>query len=53
MKKDDMNEIMDDKLWMKSMMESVRKEPPENLSYIIMQVHMKVFVNKASLPPCK
>lgn len=36
MKKDNMNEIMDDKLWMKSMMDSVRKEPPENLSYRIM-----------------
>lgn len=30
------NEIMDDKLWMKSMIESARKEPSENLSYRIM-----------------
>ena len=31
------NEKMDDKLWMKSMMESARKKPSENLSYRIMQ----------------
>ena len=36
MKENSNNEIMDDKLWMKSMMESVRKQPSENLSYRIM-----------------
>ena len=36
MKEKDENEIMDDKQWMKSMMESTRKEPSENLSYRIM-----------------
>lgn len=30
------NQIMDDKLWMKSIMELSRKEPSENLSYRIM-----------------
>ena len=30
------NNIMDDKQWMKLMMESARKEPSENLSYRIM-----------------
>ena len=36
MKEKDENEIMDDKQWIKSMMESTRKEPSENLSYRIM-----------------
>ena len=36
MKKDNMNERMDDKLWMKSLMESALKEPSPNLSYRIM-----------------
>ena len=36
MKLNNKNEIMDDKQWMKSMMESARKEPSENLSYRIM-----------------
>ena len=36
MKDNNINEKMDDKLWMKSMMESARKEPTENLSYRIM-----------------
>jgi len=36
MNENNMNEKMDDKLWMKSMMESARKEPSENLSYRIM-----------------
>ena len=36
MKENNKNETMDDKLWMKSMMESARKEPSENLSYRIM-----------------
>lgn len=35
--KENKKEIMDDKLWMKSMMESARKEPSENLSYRIMR----------------
>lgn len=37
MKNNISNEKMDDKLWMKSMMESARKKPSENLSYRIMQ----------------
>lgn len=37
MKDNNSNEKMDDKLWMKSMMESARKKPSENLSYRIMQ----------------
>ena len=36
MKKDNMNEKIDDKFWMKSMMESARKEPSPNLSYRIL-----------------
>jgi len=36
MKENNKNERMDDKLWMKSMMESARKEPSENLSHRIM-----------------
>ena len=36
MKENDRNKSMDDKLWMKSMMEAARKEPSENLSYRIM-----------------
>ncbi len=36
MKENNKNEWKDDKLWMKSMMESARKEPSENLSYRIM-----------------
>ena len=36
MKNNNTNTRMDDKLWMKSMMESARKEPSENLSYRIM-----------------
>ena len=36
MKENNKDETMDDKLWMKSMMESARKEPSENLSYRIM-----------------
>lgn len=36
MKEKDKNKSIDDKLWMKSMMESARKEPSENLSYRIM-----------------
>ena len=36
MKLNNKDEIMDDKQWMKSMMESARKEPSENLSYRIM-----------------
>ena len=36
MKENNKNKAMDDKLWMKSMMESARKEPSENLSYRIM-----------------
>lgn len=36
MKENDKNKSIDDKLWMKSMMESARKEPSENLSYRIM-----------------
>lgn len=32
----DNNKNMDEKLWMKTMMESARKEPSENLSYRIM-----------------
>lgn len=36
MKENNKNKSMDDKLWMKSMMESARKEPSENLSYRIM-----------------
>ncbi len=36
MKENNRDEIMDDKLWMKSMMETSRKEPSENLSYRIM-----------------
>ena len=36
MKEINMNESMDDKMWMKSMMESTRKESSENLSYRIM-----------------
>ena len=36
MKENNKNEIMDDKLWMKSMMEAARKKPSENLSYRIM-----------------
>ena len=36
MKLNNKNEIMDDKQWMKSMMESARKEPSEHLSYRIM-----------------
>ena len=36
MKLNNKNEIMGDKQWMKSMMESARKEPSENLSYRIM-----------------
>ena len=36
MKDNNSNEKMDDKLWMKSMMESARKQQSENLSYRIM-----------------
>ena len=36
MKEYNRDEKMDDKLWMKSMMESTRKQPSENLSYRIM-----------------
>ena len=36
MKENNKDERMDDKLWMKSMMESARKYPSENLSYRIM-----------------
>ena len=36
MKKDNMNEKIDDKFWMKSLMESALKEPSPNLSYRIM-----------------
>jgi uncharacterized integral membrane protein len=36
MKENNKKEILDDKQWIKSMMESSRKEPPENLSYRIM-----------------
>lgn len=36
MKVNNMDETMDNKLWMKSMMEAARKEPSENLSYRIM-----------------
>ncbi len=36
MKENNKNETMDDKQWMKSMMEAARKEPSENLSYRIM-----------------
>ena len=36
MKENNKNEIIDDKLWMKSMMESARKQQSENLSYRIM-----------------
>ena len=36
MKLNNKNEMMDDKQWMKSMMESARKEPSENLSHRIM-----------------
>ena len=36
MKLSNTNDKMDDKQWMKSMMESARKEPSENLSYRIM-----------------
>ena len=36
MKENDRNKSMDDKLWMKSMMEAARKQPSENLSYRIM-----------------
>ena len=36
MKRNNTNDRIDDKLWMKSMMESARKEPSENLSYRIM-----------------
>ena len=36
MKQNNKNEMMDDKQWMKSMIESARKEPSENLSYRIM-----------------
>lgn len=36
MKKENNNNMIDDKLWMKSMMEAARKEPSENLSYRIM-----------------
>ena len=36
MKENNKNDIIDDKLWMKSMMEAARKKPSENLSYRIM-----------------
>ena len=36
MKENNKNGIMNDKQWMKSMMESARKEPSENLSFRIM-----------------
>ena len=36
MKQNNKKEIVDDKQWMKSMMESARKEPSENFSYRIM-----------------
>ena len=36
MKENNKDKRMDDKLWMKSMMESARKYPSENLSYRIM-----------------
>ncbi len=36
MKEKNKKEVLDDKQWIKSMMESARKEPSENLSYRIM-----------------
>ena len=36
MKENNKRERMDDKLWMKSMIESARKKPSQNLSYRIM-----------------
>lgn len=37
MKENNKKEIMSDKQWMKSMMETARKEPSDNLSYRIMR----------------
>ena len=54
MKENNRNERMDDKLWMKSMMESARKEPPENLSYRIMhQIETEQALTRAKLMTSK
>ena len=51
MKNNNKNERMDDKLWMKSMMESARKEPSENLSYRIMhQIETEQALTRAAKP---
>ncbi|HTN69378.1 MAG TPA: hypothetical protein VLZ33_07935 [Dysgonamonadaceae bacterium] len=50
MKKDDKNKSMDE-LWMKSMMESARKEPSENFSHRIMhQIETEQALSRAPKP---
>ena len=45
------NEKMDDKLWIKSMMESARKEPSENFSYRVMhQIETEQALTRAPKP---
>ena len=54
MKKKNTNDRVDDKLWMKSMMESARKEPSENLSYRIMhQIEIDAALTRSKSKVCK
>ena len=54
MKKNNTRDRLDDKLWMKLMMESSRKEPSENLSYrIIHQIETEEALTRPKLKVSK